>query len=717
MLELKNITKVYTAGEDVHALKDVSIKFWESEFVSILGPSGCGKTTLLNIIGGLDNYTKGDLIINGKSTKEFKDRDWDAYRNHSIGFVFQGYNLIPHQTVLQNVEIALTLSGASKSYRRKRAIEALKEVGLEDQIHKKPSEMSGGQMQRVAIARAIVNDPDIILADEPTGALDTKTSVQVMDILKEISKKRLVIMVTHNPDLANKYSTRIINILDGEITADYRTGDEVLAEKDDKKDQEDNETLENKKNKRPSMNFATAFILSLKNLLTKKGRTALVSFAGSIGIIGIALVFAVSQGTTDYIDAIQEETLSAYPLTLEAQHTDISTLIEKFMGQAESEQEHTNDAVYQKSMLSDMVNAINSAEDKENDLKSFKAYLEKERADENSPTGLSNAISAVSYTYDTDMIIYTKSPDGQIIHSDATTIMQDIMFEYMGMDSATISSMSNSAASNSPAQEIMSTGTSIWQEILVANDGELINPILKKQYDVVYGSWPSKYDEVVIVLDENNEINDLTLYALGLKSKDEIDKIVKAAKDKTTVDNESKSWSYEEICSMEYRTVLKSDCFKYNDSTGEYTDLRDTQTGMKYLYDNGLSLKVSGIIKPNENTSSAMLKGSIGYTNELTKYIINKAKESDVVKEQLENNSVDVITGLPFKETGENLDNSQKTAEFKNYINSLGNEDKAKKYIQIMSIPSDQEVDAFVNQTIQSSTTEDLKQQLKSALS
>lgn len=405
MLELKNITKIYhTGGENVEALKGIDLKFRECEFVSILGPSGCGKTTLLNIIGGLDQYTSGDLVINGTSTKKYKDRDWDTYRNHSVGFVFQSYNLIPHQTVLANVELALTLSGVPKGERRKRAKEALEKVGLAKQMRKKPSQLSGGQMQRVAIARAIVNNPDIILADEPTGALDTETSVQVMDILKEIAKDHLVVMVTHNPDIAEKYSTRIVKMLDGKIVSDSMPLTDEEAKDEIAKAQSREEI--NRKKKKPSMSLGTSFGLSLKNLITKKGRTALTSFAGSIGIIGIALIYAVSQGTTTFIDAVQEETLSSYPLTIEAQNVDISTLLSTFMGKAKSISEHEDDAIYQKAMLYEMMNAMNSLEAQENDLKAFKEYIEKEKANENSK--LAAALAGVQYGYDIDLLIYTK---------------------------------------------------------------------------------------------------------------------------------------------------------------------------------------------------------------------------------------------------------------------------------------------------------------------
>ena len=396
MLELKNISKDYLAGDNtVHALKNISLNFRKSDFVSILGPSGCGKTTMLNIIGGLDHYSNGDLIINNRSTKDYKDRDWDSYRNHSVGFVFQSYNLIPHQTVLQNVELALSLSGVSKSERKKRAVEALNQVGLGNQLSKKPGEMSGGQMQRVAIARAIVNNPDIILADEPTGALDTETSVQVMDILKEISKEKLVIMVTHNPELAEKYSTRIIRMLDGEITDDSNPLTEAELKESVNANQTDVQNKKSKKDKKPSMSFATSFALSLKNLFTKKGRTILTAFAGSIGIIGIALIFAVSQGMTTYINTIQEDTLSSYPLTLEAQHIDMSSLLTTFMGNATSASPHENDAVYQKAMFYNLVNSLNSMEANENDLKAFKSYLEKKIKSTSADAPLNQAINGI----------------------------------------------------------------------------------------------------------------------------------------------------------------------------------------------------------------------------------------------------------------------------------------------------------------------------------
>ena len=440
MLELKGIVKEYPAGDGkVVALKGIDLQFRKSEFVSILGPSGCGKTTMLNIIGGLDGYTEGDLVINGTSTKEYKDRDWDSYRNHSVGFVFQSYNLIPHQTVLQNVEIALTLSGVSRTERRERAIKALEEVGLGDQLSKRPGQMSGGQMQRVAIARALVNNPDIILADEPTGALDTETSVQVMEILKKISKDRLIVMVTHNPELAEQYSSRIIRMLDGVIKDDSMplTNEEIEAEKAALVKPEGKV----KKVKKPSMSFGTSFMLSLKNLFTKKGRTTLTAFAGSIGIIGIALILAVSQGMTMYINNVQESTLSAYPLTLEASTVELSSLIEAFMDMNSDNKEHEKDAVYKKKALYDMINAMNSIEESENDLKSFKKYLEKEIRDEKSP--LFNAVNGVQYSYNLDLQIYTENVDGNIIRSDMEQIIIDLMMKYVGVDMSSMSSLSS----------------------------------------------------------------------------------------------------------------------------------------------------------------------------------------------------------------------------------------------------------------------------------
>lgn len=718
MLELKNIHKDYPAGENtVHALKNVNLTFRKSDFVSILGPSGCGKTTMLNIIGGLDQYSSGDLIINGRSTKDYKDRDWDSYRNHSVGFVFQSYNLIPHQTVLQNVELALSLSGVSKSERKKRAKEALEQVGLGNQLSKKPGEMSGGQMQRVAIARAIVNNPDIILADEPTGALDTETSIQVMNILKEISKDKLVIMVTHNPELAEKYSTRIIRMLDGEITDDSSplNDDELTTEP-----QVSSDSLEKpqKTAKKPSMSFATSFALSLKNLFTKKGRTILTSFAGSIGIIGIALIFAVSQGMTTYINTLQEDTLSSYPLTLEAQHIDMGSLLTTFMGQAESENSHENDAVYQKAMFYNLVNSLNSMESNENDLKAFKKFLEDKQKNSTHDSPFNEAINGVQYTYSTDLLVYTKNVDGTIIRSDSQELLQELLIEYFGMDLSSMMNFSENMMGGSLSGSMPGFGGNavLWQEMLSGQNGKLINDLLTKQYDVIYGSWPTEYNEIVLVVDENNEIDDMTLYALGLKSKADIDALAKAAFNKSEIDINYQKWSYEEICNMEFRTIFNSNCYTYNEKSGTYTDLRDTQAGLKYLYDNGVDLKVSGIIRPNEDAVSAMLTGSIGYTSKLTEYIINNSKTSDAVTAQLKDTSKDIFTGLPFKENTGNLSDDEKANEFKSYIAKLNQKEKADTYVKIMSIPADEVLDKNVNDVINNTSDDDIKTTLKTVL-
>ena len=698
MLELKNITKVYPAGgENVHALKGVSLQFRESEFVSILGPSGCGKTTMLNIIGGLDKYTDGDLVINGKSTKEYKARDWDAYRNHSIGFVFQSYNLIPHQTVLTNVELALTLSGVSKAERRKRAKEALEKVGLKDQMKKKPTEMSGGQMQRVAIARAIVNNPDIILADEPTGALDTETSVQVMDILKEIAKDRLVIMVTHNPDLANKYSTRIVKMLDGVITDDsaplndkeYKTELEAAKKKE----------VESHKTKKPSMSLLTAFGLSLKNLFTKKGRTILTSFAGSIGIIGIALIYATSNGATEFIDNVQEQTLSAYPITIQASTVDMSSLLTTFMGKAQSTLQHENDAVYQKNMVYELVNSLNTLESRENDLVSFKKYIENERA--NPESDFNKALLGIQYTYNTNLKIYTKNLEGDIILSDASQIMADMIKDFMGIDMSMMMSMSSASALGAQSNSFMESSTALWKEMLPGKDGEVINPILQEQYDIIYGHWPTAYDEIILFVDEHNELNDLTLYALGLKSKEEMDRNMDAVLKAQELEVKEQKWSYEEICNLEFRTVLPCDAYNYDETTGTYSDLRETTTGLKYLYDNGLPLKVCGIAKVSDNAIGVQENGHIGFTSLLTDHIIDHAKESEVVKAQLASKDTDVLTGLPFKDS-EELTTEEKVKKFHEYVDGLDEEGRAALYTKIASTPSEELIDQTIEQTLSS---------------
>ena len=713
MLKLVNIKKDYNMGDNtVNALKGIDMEFRSHEFVSILGPSGCGKTTLLNIIGGLDRYTCGDLVISGRSTKEYNDADWDAYRNHTIGFVFQSYNLIPHQTVLQNVELALTLSGVSKAERRSRAKKALEDVGLGDQLSKKPSEMSGGQMQRVAIARALVNNPDIILADEPTGALDTETSVQVMEILKEISKDRLIIMVTHNPELANKYSSRIINMLDGVITHDSMPLTDEELEIENKINSEKSAT--ESKTKKPTMSFGTSFMLSLKNLITKKSRTILTSFAGSIGIIGIALILAISQGMTAYIDAVQESTLSVYPLTLEASTVDMTTLINAFMNITANESTHENDAVYEKTALYDMINAMNSVEESKNDLKAFKKYFEKQITDET--TELSTAVNGVQYSYDINMQIYTENVDGEILYSDFEKIITDLILKYVGVDMSAMSTLTGSSGMSMMSTS-SSMGTTLWQELLPGNDGAPINDLILEQYDMVYGSLPNSYDEIVLVLDENNELDDIALYALGLISAEEIDNLANAAINGTKLDEkESRKWTYQEICDTEYKAILNADCYRYDDATGVYVDLRKTDAGLRYLYDNAMSLKITGIIKPSEDASTTMLSGSIAYTADLTKHLVELADDNDVIEAQLASPDTDILTGLPFDTTTGTLSNEEKEDAFKEYINGLDLSGKAKAYIAISSIPDNDFLQQQIDTAKGSMTRADMESKLAAGL-
>ena len=714
MLQLKNIVKNYAAGDNtVRALRGVSLQFRKNEFVSILGPSGCGKTTMLNIIGGLDRYTSGDLVIDGYSTKGFKDRDWDAYRNHSIGFVFQSYNLIPHQSVLQNVELALTLSGVSKRERRMRAKAALEQVGLGDQLRKRPSQLSGGQMQRVAIARALVNNPEIILADEPTGALDTETSVQVMEILKEVAKDRLVIMVTHNPDLANQYSTRIIRMLDGEIISDSAPLNE--EEQREIREQEQRAIFGKKQRvRKPSMSWATSFGLSLKNLFTKKGRTVLTSFAGSIGIIGIALIFAVSNGMTTYINAVQEDTLSSYPLTLEATTVDITTLMQTFMGIDSEENTHGLDAIYSQSVMADMINALNNMESTENDLKAFKEYLEKEL--KNQENGLYDALTGIQYTYDMDLLVYTKDTDGNIVYSNTEELLTKALRENMGMDMSSMITMSENMTGMSSSMMMPGMQTNLWCEMLPGKDGKPINPVLEDQYDVIYGSWPNSYDEIVLVVDKNNEIDDLTMFAMGLESHDKIEESFNSILNGEAIDTTQKKWTYEEICSKEYRVILNGDCFVKDENTDLFVDLREEETGLRYLYDNALKLKITGIIRPSEKASSTMLSGSIAYTKALTEYIVEKNGDSAAIAAQKEQVGTDIFTGLPFKEN-ESLTDADKEAAFRAYIAELTTEEQAKAYVKIMGIPSAEQLKAMVDGQMAQFDRQKMEQTMIAALS
>lgn len=698
LLKLKHICKDYSAGDSkVHALKDVSINFRESEFVSVLGPSGCGKTTLLNIIGGLDGYTSGDLIVEDVSTKEYTSSDWDVYRNHKIGFVFQNYNLIPHQSVLSNVELALTLSGVSKKERRTRAIDALNKVGLGDQLDKRPNQMSGGQMQRVAIARALVNNPDILLADEPTGALDSETSVQIMEILKEISKNKLIIMVTHNPELAEKYSTRIIRFLDGTVISD---SDEYILQ-----DETPKAEITVKKEKGRSMSFFTALSLSFNNLLTKKARTLLTSFAGSIGIIGIALILAVSSGVQIYINDVQEDTLSSYPIIIEAESIDATELMKNIMGVKEKKKEHKRDKVYSNSALYDMLNAYSTAGKDYNNLSKFKEYIESDK------NNFGDDLTAVQYGYDLPLNIYTKNIDGDIVKSDINELMQELYGMSNEEIENSVSQLSNSAFSSFSTMQV-------WEELLPGMDGEVCNGILSEQYDVIYGRWPEKYNEIILIVDENNEISDLCLYALGLTSTEDMKSIMNAFMKGEEIKSETQSWSYKEICDMSFKLVLSSDFYQYDSATETYKDISLDETGMDYLYNNGIDLKVTGIIRPNDDAASSMMSGSIGYTSLLTEYAISKSNENDIIKKQLENKDVDVLSGLPFKtDEDEKISDKKKANEFKKYAEGLGVTEKASLYVKIASVPEDSYVDSQVESVLKDKSRDEIMLMMESLAS
>ena len=624
MLQLKNITKDYISGDStVHALKGISINFRKSEFVSILGQSGCGKTTLLNIIGGLDRYTSGDLIINGKSTKQFKDKDWDAYRNYSIGFVFQSYNLIPHQTILSNVELALTISGVSKKERRERAIKALEDVGLKEQIHKKPNQLSGGQMQRVAIARALVNNPDIILADEPTGALDTKTSVQIMEILKEISKNKLIIMVTHNPELAEKYSSRIIKILDGVITDDSNPYEQEINPQTDKI------------KRRTSMKFFTAFRLSLNNLMTKKGRTILTSFAGSIGIIGIALILSISNGVQNYINKVEEETLSSYPITIQESTVDMSSMIQNLMGESsESSENHEDGKIYSTDIMNEMISTLSSKMES-NNLKELKQYIETTEND------IKNYSNAIQYNYNLNLNLYKEDTTNGVVKVNPSTVMNAL-----GMGDM-IEAQQNSSLSNMFGTSSMSmSNTDVWQEML---DNE---ELLHSQYEVIAGTWPKAYNEVVLIVNDDNEISDYTLYSLGLKDQKELEEKWKAVQNGEEIQEEEQtSYTYDELLNLSFKLILNSDYYQKQNNV--WIDKSEDEEYMKEKLQNAESIKVVGIIKQNEQSVATGMNGGIGYTKELKEYVINKSNESEIVKEQKENPSINIFTGMEFPKEGE----------------------------------------------------------------
>ena len=694
MLQLKDVVKKYGEKENiVTALNGVNITFRENEFVAVLGHSGCGKTTMLNIIGGLDHCTSGDLVINGVSTKRFKDRDWDAYRNHSIGFIFQSYNLIPHQTVLANVELALTISGVSKSERKKRAIEALKKVGLGDQLYKKPNQMSGGQMQRVAIARALINNPDILLADEPTGALDSETSIQVMELLKEIADDRLVILVTHNPELAEEYATRIVRVKDGSIVSD---SDPCEAPKTD--------VDKTAKKKRVSMSFFTAVSLSLNNLLTKKGRTLLTSFAGSIGIIGIALILALSTGINSYINTVQEETLSSYPIDILKETTDLSSLFGAVMDRdidggeddGEEEKEPEQEMVRANTNVYEVFNALNSSARQTNNLAAFKEFAD-------SSEDMQKYASAVSYSYNVQMPVFTQEESGNILKVDLAEVMTDTT----GM----------SSVFQSGSSAMMMNSMKMWEELLPAEDGSPVNDILKNQYDLVYGSWPENYDEIVIVLTRRNQLPDIVMYTLGLKDTEVLPELMRKVMTGEVVDDYGRTeWTYEELCEKDYKLILPCEYYQEGESGKGYIDLTENETGLEYLFnsdDVGVKLKIVGFIRPNEEATATMLSGYIGYTKNLTDYVIEKTNDSEIVKQQMDDPDTDVISALPFK-TDDYVEPTigEMTARINEYLEGLSTTDKANIYKFIMSLPDEAEAMEYATQYLAQYTREELEQQV-----
>lgn len=620
MLSLKKIIKDYAmGGTTVHALKGISIDFRENEFVSILGQSGCGKTTMLNIIGGLDRYTDGDLVIDGVSTKKYKDRDWDTYRNHKIGFVFQSYNLIPHQTVLANVELALTLSGVSKSERRKRAVEVLEKVGLGDQLKKKPNQMSGGQMQRVAIARALVNNPDILLADEPTGALDSATSIQIMEILREISKDKLIIMVTHNPELAEKYSNRIIRLVDGKVVDDSNpyTNEQPLKSAPEKV-------------RKTSMSFFTAMSLSLNNLMTKKGRTILTAFAGSIGIIGIALILSLSSGVQDYIDNIQSDTLASYPLMIDSSTTDMTSFMSSSMtARAESlSEERDQNTIYTNNRLGDMFTMMYQ-ETNTNDLKSFKEFLD------SSDSGISDYCTHVEYSYGITLQVF--ADDTENIHQvNPSSVMDEIGFGAMSGMMSLASNMSSSSAGQ----------MDVFEEI--SNNEKMLDT----KYEVLAGSFPKRYDEAILIVDNRNEITDYTLYTLGMRDVTELRNAVRdmiQKKDDVAELSGGENYSIDDFLGKTFR-VVDNTAFYQKNSDGIWEDMREDSEFMNNVVQNGIQLKIVGVVRAKEESMSS-ISGTIGYTKALMEMISEKVNESEIVKEQRDNEEYDIFSGLPFDGT------------------------------------------------------------------
>lgn len=650
MLQIKNIRKQYKTGSLVQkALDGVSLNLRDNEFVAILGPSGSGKTTLLNIIGGLDRYDRGDLIINGITTKEYTDRDWDSYRNHTIGFVFQSYNLIPHQSVLSNVELALTISGISKKERRKRAKQALEQVGLGDQAHKRPNQMSGGQMQRVAIARALVNNPDILLADEPTGALDSETSIQVMELLKDVAKDRLVVMVTHNPELAETYATRIVKLKDGKIINDS-----------------DPYSVDVKKLTPPkhvnmgksSMSLRTALSLSFNNLRTKKARTLLTSFAGSIGIIGIALILSLSNGVNTYITNLQKETMASYPISIEAQSMDLSSMLETGKENTDSQNKkvkHKLNGVYSDNSSLKMASEITTSVS-ENNLSAFKEYLD----DPDSEIQEYIGENGIQYSYDTKFDVYTYDSENVLVNTDGSTLSSSSSMSNP-MDSMTGSSDSNN-----------------FEELMKGSNGELVSSTVTDNYDLVYGQMPENYNEVLLVLDENNEISTTTLYELGMLPSSEYNELMDKINRGEDTNLKTQKWSYKEVCDKKFYLIPQCDMY-YQNENGTFESYSQEEINNKVS--EGIPLKVTGVIRAKSDAKDASLSSGIAYTSALTDYLIKYTNDSAIVRAQKASKDINVLNGIRFEPDNE----SDKIADAKAYIQSLSDEEKANLCREVLS--------------------------------
>ncbi len=681
MLQIRNIRKEYKTGDLLQkALDDVSLNLRDNEFVAILGPSGSGKTTLLNIIGGLDRYDEGDLIINGTSTKEYKDRNWDTYRNHSVGFVFQSYNLIPHQNILSNVELALTIGGISPKERKERALKALEDVGLADQIHKKPNQLSGGQMQRVALARALVNDPDILLADEPTGALDTETSIQVMDLLKKVADDRLVVMVTHNPDLADEYASRIVKLKDGKITDDSMPYSDEQVQSDLAAKAEDAQETGTKRKRLSGMSFLTSLVLSFHNLRTKKGRTILTAFAGAIGIIGIALILSLSTGVNNYIDQIQKDTLTSYPISITATSFDMSAL----MGQSSQnipenttaeKPEREKDMVYANYQDLELNTSVN-ASIKENNLTEFKKYLDDPESEIHQYIGEHGVV----YSYNVDFKVYTFDQNGKLVDTDADTRSEfssenSIFGNLEEVRSLMLSNMSTLTGGSG------TNHAENFSEMPAGANHDVVSQMIKDNYDVVYGSWPDAYDEVVLVLNRNNTLFSGTLYQLGYLTEQQY----KNAIDKVKKQEEAQEvrFSYEQLMEHTFYLLAAADNYEKKEN-GTFSYIGDDKEKLKTAAENGVHLKIVGLVKRKEGSDVQGIDSTVGYTTLLTEYLIDHGSQSEVIKAQEKTPDVNVLTGQKFEES--DLKDSDKAKKARQYVNDLGRTDKASFFSLVMML-------------------------------